>query len=201
MAFKRKNLLSILKKIGAEFTDKIPDERAVEKITRIVGKKGLPEDAEWSESEQKTLKKLKLLKKVAAPAEEKSEKKGKKSKGKKSKGKKSKGKKSKTRGEGNIAKMARLIKEGKSEKEILKIFIADYKEAGKTDKDWMKKRVEIYTKLATGGGKKKSKKDKDEKSKKGNKKKGDTEKSEKKSKGKKKSKEKEEDSDDEEDAD
>ncbi len=187
MAFKRVNLLSILKKIGAEFTDKIPDERAVEKIKRIVAKKGLPDDAEWSRSEQKTLKKLKLLKKAkteeAAPEEKASKKKGKK-----------KSKKSKR--EGNVAKAKRLIEEGKSEKEIEKIFLADYKEQGKTDKDWCKKRVAIYIKIAKGGStKKKSKKDKEEKPAK-NKKKGDAEKSEKKSKGKKKAA-KEEDSDDE----
>ena len=154
--------LSILKKIGAEFTDKIPIERAIEKIKRIVGKKGLPEDADWDKAETKALTKLELIGEDANEAEdEKPAKKGKKDKGKKKKAPKAKA-------EGNIDKMKRLIAEGKSEKEILKIFTTDYAAEDKTDKEWIRKRVGIYHNLATGkAGKKKdktAKKDKTEKS-------------------------------------
>lgn len=42
-----------------------------------------------------------------------------------------------------------LVKEGKSEKEILKTFTDLYKEKGQTDTEYIKKRVGIYMKLAS----------------------------------------------------
>ena len=81
---KRDVVLGLLKKLGANFTEDISDERAVKKLKRYVEKEGLPD--EYTKEEADVLVALELAE-VDAPAPEPTKGKG-KAKAKVSKGKK-----------------------------------------------------------------------------------------------------------------
>ena len=50
--------------------------------------------------------------------------------------------------ESNLKASERLFKEQSNEEEILKHYVAAYKSKGKSDKEWIKKRAQIYMKIA-----------------------------------------------------
>ena len=50
--------------------------------------------------------------------------------------------------ESNLSAAERLFKEQANEEEILKHYVAAYKSKGKSNKEWIKKRAQIYMKIA-----------------------------------------------------
>ena len=61
MAANRSTVISILGKMKVECTDKIPLDRAKEKLLRAAKKSGLPTDVEWDEKETAALEEFGLL--------------------------------------------------------------------------------------------------------------------------------------------